>query len=279
MVDSFDSSNPLYSTSGQWDVNKRLANGSVGTDGAVANILGIGNGNIYGKVMTGPGSVQSDVNVGSQGAVGDATWNGTKADQGNIESGYCTGNFNVNIPDVPTPPTGSALPAANNGVITLNGGTYTAASDPGTPLLVTAPTTLWVKGSYSPGVGITITNGGSLVLYVGTATGSGDSMSMAGNGAMNYPGYAQNLQIYGLPSLTGIAFGGNAGFVGTIYAPEAAVTGGGGGNNEQDTSGAIIANSVTMNGHWNFHYDQNLTNSTGPSRGWIAKSWTEQKYP
>jgi choice-of-anchor A domain-containing protein len=95
---------------------------------------------------------------------------------------------------------------------------------------------------------------------------------------MNSPGYAKNFQIYGLPSLTSVSFHGNAGFVGTIYAPEADMTGGGGGNNVQDTSGAMVVKSVTLNGHWNFHYDQSLK-TFGPTLGWVATKWSEAKYP
>jgi hypothetical protein len=40
----------------------------------------------------------------------------------------------------------------------------------------------------------------------------------------------------------------------------------------------MIVKSVTLNGHWNFHYDEALRNN-GPTRGWIAKNWTEKKYP
>ena len=276
-VDSFDSSNPLYSTNGQYSVALRRYNGDVATDSGLVNSLHLGNGNIYGHVYTGPGTAQSAVQVGAQGGVGDAAWQA--ANPGAIEPGYWLGDFNVAIPDVPTPTfVGSALPAASNGVITLNGGVYTTTSSLSTPLVVTGQTILWVQNSFSSGVTISNTNSASLVLYVGTTNASGNnSISVGGNGALNSPGYAKNLQIYGLPSLTGISFSGNAAFAGTIYAPEAALTGGGGGNNTIDTSGAIVVNSVTLNGKWNFHYDENLK-INGPIRGWIANSWAEQKY-
>jgi hypothetical protein len=37
--------------------------------------------------------------------------------------------------------------------------------------------------------------------------------------------------------------------------------------------GSIIANSVTMNGHFSFHYDENLANYS--TRGYVAASWRE----
>jgi hypothetical protein len=277
-VDSFDSSNTNYSTGGQWDVNKRKANGSVATDSGVVGDISTGNGNIYGHIYTGPGTQASDVQIGPNGAVGDAAWN---AGNTGIESNFWVGNFNTAIPDVQTPTfAGLPIPLPNligpyMGSIVLNGGNYTAPSGgPSLPLVITAPTTMWVQGSFAiPNV--TFTNGGSLVLYVGKASGSGDTLSVSGNG--NSPGYAANLQIFGLPSLTSISLGGNNALIAAIYAPEANYSGGGGGNNAADSAGSLVVNSVTLNGHWNFHYDENLANA-GASRGWIAKNWTEVKY-
>jgi hypothetical protein len=260
-IDSFDSSNTNYSTAGQWDFTKRKANGSVAAGLGVIGDINIGNMSIYGHVYTGPGTSQSDVQIGANGAVGDLAWN---ASNSGIEPGYWVGNFNIAIPDViaPTFP-GMALPAPTNGKIVLNGGNYTAPSGgPTSPLVITASTTLWVQGSFSP-VGILITNGGSLVLYVGKATGSGDSLNLLGNGTINQPGLATNLQMYGLPSLTSLSLSGFAGFIGVIYAPEADFSGGGGSNNALDSSGSLVVNSVTLSGHWNFHYDESLQ-ATGP---------------
>jgi hypothetical protein len=279
-VDSFDSSNPLYSLNGQYNPLLRKANGDIATDSGVVGDISLGNGNIYGHVYTGAGTAQSSVAVGSQGAVGDLNWNSgqTPHNGASIQPGYWSGNFNVSIPNVTAPTfTGIGLPPATNGVITLNGGNYSVTSVPSATINVTGPTKLWVQGSFSPsGLTIASTNSAALTLFVGTTNASGnDSISIGGNGALNSPGLADNFHIFGLPSLTSITFSGNAGFSGTIYAPEADLTGNGGGNNTLDTVGAMIVNSVTLRGHWNFHYDEALRNSN-TSRGWVAKNWTEQ---
>ena len=272
-VDSFDSSTPLYSTAGQYDASKRLATGDVDTDSSIVGDVSVGNGNIYGHVKTGPGTVQSAVQIGPNGSVGATGASG-------IQAGYWSGDFNVSIPDITNPPSGiSPLPLVSN-IVQLAGGNYAVGTgDPGLgkPFNVTATTTVWVQGSFSP-VGVTITNNAKLILYVGRLTGSGDSLTLGGNQTINQPGYADNLQVYGLPSLTSLSMHGNAGFIGGIYAPEANATFGGGGNNTTDTSGAIIVNSLTLSGHWNFHYDQSLK-TNGPARGWVATNWTEVKFP
>lgn len=290
-VDSFDSSAVAL---GQYSVAVRQANGNVATDSALINTLNVGNGNIYGYVYTGPGSVQSAVEIGRKGSVGDLGWVSTGTS--GIEAGHWAGNYNMNIPDVPAPNTSgwsTSFPPATNGVVMLtnSGKGYYVSALPSSPLVVTAPTAIWVTGSASLGVtisnatwvttntGVNVTNTtfGQLILYVGKTSGSGDSLTWSGNNTCNVPGYAANLQIYGLPSLTSVDFHGNSAWIAALYAPEAAFVGGGGGNNTQDTSGAVVCNSVSLNGHWNFHYDQYLA-ITGPSRGYMASGWREVSY-
>lgn len=271
-VDSYDSSpSSPYNTLGYYDLTKRQANGNVATDSAIVDTMNIGNGNVYGYVYTGPGSVESCVAIKNNGLVGDLTWTS------GIQPGHWAGNFNMTIPDVAVPNiTGwvSSLPKATNGAIPLNGNYYTSTA-PSSPLQVNGPTMLWLQGGGPKnGLDVNIATNASLVMYVGNTKGSAVSLTLSGNGNMNTPGIPRNFQIYGLPTLTSVAFSGNAGWTGTLYAPEAAFTGNGGGNNVQDCSGAIVVGSCTLNGHWNFHYDQSLTNS-GPSRGWLATGWKE----
>jgi hypothetical protein len=278
-VDSFDSSSALYSLAGQYSSLLREAGGDVATDSSVVGDISLGNANIYGHLYTGPGTLASSVQVGANGAVGTAAWNQTST---GIQAGYWSGDFNLNIPDVPTPPLGTnALPAPVGGNVILTNGNYTVLpTDPnlGVPIVVTGPVTLWVQGSYSPaGITVALTNNANLALFVGRTSGTGDSLSVSGNTTINQPGVARTLQMYGMASLTTISLSGTVGWVGTIYAPAANATFNGGGNNT-DFSGAIVVNSLTMNGHFGIHYDQNLS-VNGPSRGWVAKSWTEQKYP
>ena len=261
-VDSFDSSNPLYSTLGQYNAVLRKAGGDVATDSLFGGDIIVGNGIIYGHLYTGIGTTEDSVQIGPEGVIGSISWN--VSDVG-IQPGYWSESVYINFPEVTGPAGGSnSLPAAVGGVVTLNGGTYmVAATDPGlsASLNVTAPTTLWVQGSYVPA---SITTAGTnkapltLTLYVGRATGSGDHLSLGSNGAINQPGYAANLLVYGLPSLTSLNVDFNGGFIGAIYAPEADAMFGNSGSSSADISGAIVAKSVTLNSHSNFHFDENL---------------------
>lgn len=115
---------------------------------------------------------------------------------------------------------------------------------------------------------ITILQGANLQLYVG-----GDC-NLSGNGVQNDTASALNFSLWGLPSCTSIRMHGNASFTGTIYAPQADFSAGGGGSTEYDCVGAVIVNSVTMNGHFLFHYDERVGRD-GPRGIWAVGSWNE----
>ncbi|MDB6019063.1 MAG: hypothetical protein JWR19_3552 [Pedosphaera sp.] len=292
LVNSFNSSdtnnctfvtNSWTGTNGVWIYNasKTKSGGDVGVNAAVTGSVSLGNGTINGHLHTGPGSFETQVQMGPQGTVGDTTFSASNSGiQGDkTASSWWAPDFNVTFPEVKTPTfTGQNLPPAVNGYITLSSGNYTTTSASLGNLLITGPVTLWVQGSASIGITIATTNNAnaSLILYVGKATGSGDTITLAGSNAINSPGYARNLQIYGLPSLTSIDMHGNAAINAAIYAPDADLVGGGGGSNTQDTQGSLVVKSVSLNGKWNFHYDESLK-SNGATRGWVAKNWSEIK--
>ncbi len=117
--------------------------------------------------------------------------------------------------------------------------------------------------------GIVIGPNGSLKLYM-----AGANTKIAGNGVVNKNGNALNFQYYGLDSNTSIDISGNGQFTGVLYAPNASLVLRGGGNNAEDFVGAIVSNNVTMNGHFNFHYDENL-GRMGPKIRYLVNSWNE----
>jgi hypothetical protein len=97
---------------------------------------------------------------------------------------------------------------------------------------------------------------------------------LAGNGVVNETGKAESFLYFGLPTNTKLAFGGNGDFTGAIYANRAHFVLGGGGKSVQDFVGASVTRTITMNGSYNFHYDEDLANY-GPSRGFIPTTWSE----
>jgi hypothetical protein len=270
--DSFDSSDPLYSTNGLYSSSKRKDSGDIATNSSLTNSLSVGNADIYGRVSTGPNGT---VDIGPQGSVGDLAW--VNGNNHGIKAGWSSDDMNVSFPDVQVPFGGGAF-APSGGWITNNGaGTYyNYILDDGNYQLATLNGTVYVRGQAKLYVttslnmsGLVVQGGKKLDLYSGAP-----SVSLSGNNTANSDATADSFAFWGLPACTSVSFSGNASFTGTIYAPNAAFTLNGGGNNTIDFIGASITKSVRMNGHFNFHYDEALK-KFGPHRGWVVSSWSE----
>jgi len=261
-TDSFDSLNSSYSNNGRYDSGRAKANGDVATDSSLVNSVSVGNADIHGSVSTGPkGSVQ----VGPSGSV----------------TGKITDDMNVAFKEVTVPfASGGYLTAPTRVNVTINGITYGAVFDgpanfkitslPGNAkILFTGTVSIWLPNEYrQTGNGeIDLADGAKVAIYAGSA------FSVSGNGMINN-GDSSRMIIYGLPGCTSISLGGNAAFTGCIYAPSADFSMSGGGNTTYDFAGASITKSVTLNGHFNFHYDEALRNR-GPIRGFVMTSWDE----
>jgi hypothetical protein len=272
-LDSFDSVDPNYSTLGMYDPSKRKDNASIATNSSLTNSFNVGNATIRGKISTGPGGVP---NIGGSGSVGSDSW--VNGGNDGIQAGAFKDDMNVSFPDVEEPFV-SALPPV--GGTDASGNVYTYILGDGdwqisSPLkfdgqvLVTGNAVLYVTSAMNFGSGefIKIQPGASLKLYVSAA-----NVSIGGKGVLNETGDAANFAYYGLPSNKKLTLSGNSALVGTIYAPQADFTLGGGGTTVYDFVGASITKNVTMNGHYNFHYDENLRR-VGPQR-WVAVSWDE----
>lgn len=265
-TDSFDSADPAHSINGMYPLgilSMINSNGDVCTDYSIINSIDVGNANIKGKAKTGPGGT---VAVGKNGYV----------------TGGTSDDFDVCFPPVKLPSTtwwqgetgnytyeGTSykhriLSSGDYYLPGLSGGIF-IATNINVRLLVTGNTK--ITGNSDE---IHISPQSSLKMYVYAA-----SFSMAGKGLVNYPNNAANFYYFGLPANTSVSFNGNASFTGSIYAPNAAFSLGGGGNDKYDFVGASVTKTVVMNGHYNFHYDENLRN-IGPAKGFVPTRWTEQ---
>lgn len=265
-TDSFDSANPLYSTNGLYPAgitSMIRSNGDIATDASIINSINVGNANIKGKAKTGPGGT---VSVGPNGYV----------------TGGIADDFNVQFPNVQVP---SGTYFAVGGSITVDGKAYAASITSSGNYWLGSSTftkTLYIGSNVTANIYVTadvqltastdeirIANGAHVKMYMKSA-----SFSIKGQGIVNNNGNADSFYYYGLPANTSIDFGGNGGFTGAIYAPQASFSLGGGGNNVNDFIGASVTKDVTMNGHFNFHYDENLRR-IGPGRGYVPTDWNE----
>jgi len=281
-TDSYDSMIPAYNTNGRWDINKARDRGDIATNNSLTNSVDIGNANVRGSVSTGPNAANpghASMKIGSQGKVGDATWQNDNSKSG-VQAGKDRDDMNVYFPDVILPFTAGLPPSTPAGGFTWTNGvkygtvlgnaTYVASSLSG-KILVRGPAKLLVTGSFSL-TGqemIQIAPGASLTMYM-----DGASASFGGNGVANGDGKPGSFYYFGTRNNTSLTLSGNGEFTGAIYAPSANVSGNGGGNSSEDFSGAAIIRSLSFNGHYSFHYDEALGRK-GIYSGFTLTSWNE----
>lgn len=266
-ADSFNSSDPNLSTNGLYTSSKATTNGDIAV--------------LYGSLKLGNHNVSGDVYLGPTASINGGT---------NQVSGKIYTDYNYTFPDVATPDTSGWLPpAAGGGIIGLlgalvtaidgstytyvfnNSGDYKIANLSGTIYVATnAHVRLLIQGGSIDSIKIAggAAATGNLTMYV-----SASSFTFTG-GTINFPGRAANFAYYGLPGNTSVNLSGNANFTGTLYAPDASLSLSGGGSNNYDFTGSCIAKSVTFNGHFMFHYDEDLLNASA-SRGYFAVHWSE----
>jgi hypothetical protein len=275
-VDSYDSSDSNYSTNGFYDAAHHKAGGDVASNGG---LISVGNANIFGHLRTAPNGAYS---VGPGGQVGDLNWAPKSGDPMRIEDGWYVNDFNMEFRDVDAPDTTGWLPAAgvsgDTNKYLLSGGKWIINGDlslkAAETLLVTGNATLYVSGNVnmsSQGQGknisqINIGPGATLKLYVAGASASFTQVNTVGN--------ASSFQYFGLPSNTAVSWSGNSVYLGTVYAPEATYTLGGGGSTPMDYQGSCIVNSINVNGHFSFHFDEALKRNAPPA-AFAVSSWVE----
>jgi len=137
----------------------------------------------------------------------------------------------------------------------------------GTNVVLALPNGLNMSGTDS----FTVTPGANVTVYSG-----GTSCAIGGNGVINQPGYPIDFILYCAPTVTSFSLSGNGGFSGILVAPNVNITMNGGGSTNTDFCGCLMANSVTMNGHFSFHYDEALGNMGGNGR-FLITAWNEVK--
>lgn len=250
-VDSYDSSDTNYSTAGLYDPTKPKAGGDVAS---IAGFISVGNTDIKGKLFTGP---IGQFSLGPSGSVGDLNWAGP-----GIQPGWFNTNFQFALPNVSAPYALGVPPVPKGTNFWLLGSAQYIHSgnlsvNRTNTISVFGNATVYVTGDANIAGTINILPGASLKLYVGGNT--------ATLGRINSDGSVASFQYFGLPSNKSLSWSGNDVFVGTIYAPQASVTLGGGGSDPFDFSGSCVAESITISGHFSFHYDEVLKRK-GPQR-------------
>lgn len=252
-IDSFDSSNPLFSTGGQYDVTKQRDHGDIAAIAGLQSSLNVGNVQIMGHLLLGAGG---QATIGPNGSVGDQTWvlSGYKG----IQPGHLSADVGVVLGNVVVPFVTGFVPASGS----VGGTNYTYVLGTGDYIVGNLSGRIYVGGTARLHVRnslvlsgtdcICIAPGASLELFCGAATAS-----LGGGGVRVASGQASDFRYFGLPSNTTITWSGNTALCGTICAPQAEFVFSGS-NDAYDFVGAIAAGSVKLNGHINLHLDESL---------------------
>ena len=273
-ADSFDSSNPLYSTAGMYDSRKATALVTIATPGPRLNLGG--SSQIRGYVATGPGGT---VGVRGSSFVGDENYNGN-----GIQPGHETNNFTADLPPV-YPPFSSTTPRVQtptNGTVNgvsytyvLKGGNYyTSNLDSvvyGKSLYVAGNSTLFVTGNIDLSTIVFATN------YTGVTnngvTGPRLDLFVSAPSVTFAPtivgGTAPQFWVFGLPSCTTMDLSGGTTFIGVIYAPQVDLRAEG----HSAVCGAIVAATFECFGTFDLHFDA----ATRPIQAKVfqIQSWAE----
>lgn len=271
-VDSYDSSDPTKSENGQWSASVSGNSGDVICIDGISNSAPVGSINIYGRAFVAP---ESGVAYGPEGFIGTHAWAAATTNIG-AEPGYLVPNTNFVFPTITLPDYSGFLgPVISGGtVVTTNSqfpysppaapyistnyydnvicGNYFTTNPLGNAV-VTCPSVLVLPQGYSI-ANLTIASGASLTVYVGGTS----SVTIAANQFVNLSALPSDFVMYCTSDVTSLSFSGNAQFIGVLIAPTANATFDGSGNNSVDISGAIMANSIILNGHFDFHFDEAL---------------------
>lgn len=288
VVDSFDSRLGDYTPYS--DVN-RFSNGNVASLGLFNTNILLNNADIWGYLSVG-GTFDVDLSFHNNGTLGERG----VTPIGDKDLSRVAEDFYANLPPVTVPPYGgwTDISTVNggsseiNGPLTIGNPTDTtpreyqleriSLSGNGDDLVIDGPVRLYVRRNVSiSGRGvIRITNNGSLELY------SGESLSISGNGSaygmQNDTRKPERFMIYNTTPVDGgtsVDVAGNGLVYAVVYAPNSNVHLQGGGSSGA-VFGSIVGYEITLNGGYEFHYDEALAD-LGGGGGLAINHWRELK--
>lgn len=277
VINSYDSRDSRYSTSGLYDPAKATAHGNVVTDDGVTS------GGTIGVINLSPSGahVYGDIATNNTPVVGDSS---------NV-TGSIVQDFYQYLPPAPDPAAVSSswtnIPASTAALTTgtqssptrykINGnGDFKLSGN--AALNITAPAfgegyvELWIPRDLdlSGNGGIVIPAHVHVIFYVD------GYVKIAGNGVVNISLIPGNVTLYGNHDTTAVqslTVNGNGQFAGMIYAPSASASVRGGGSSG-DMYGSIFANAIFFNGVTSLHYDS-AQGDVGAVIDYRIASWYE----
>lgn len=240
-IDSFDSSQGSYAAT------HTNSGGNIGTNSAASGSVDlVGNVDIFGTVNAGPGAVETT----TVSASGNSTYQG----------------FNMFDPERALTPytttVGTNLGSINasRGITYLEPGTYTNITGRGQSVIQLKPGKYVITGNID-------LSGGS-ILQLSTEPGKVEiyamgNISIAGGGIVNTTLDPKRLIIYGGPETKEVVLSGGAQSYFGVYAPAAEIEIRG----NSQLFGAIVGDSLKLNGTAQIHFDKSMTTVNGGGSG------------
>ena len=240
-IDSFDSSVGPYS------VTHSNHGGNIGTnshgDGAISLY---GNVDVYGQLNAGPGATE----------INTVNMSGNSTHQG----------FQVFDPERALPPVSVSYGAsqgnvtARGGITYLDPGTYDDLTGRGQAVIQLRPGKYYFNGD--------INMGGSSTLQLSTEPGKVEiyvmgNIKITGGGIVNTTQDPKRLIIYGGENTKEAVISGGTNSYFGLYAPNADIEIQG----NSELFGALVGNSLTLNGTGQIHFDKSMTSVNGGGNG------------
>ena len=258
LMDSFDSTDPLYSTGGKYDPAKRKATASIAATSPKKNAIKVDKTKVYGDVAVLP---KGGVEYKNNGTMGDLAW----VNGGSIggQPGKTDTSLVYDFPEVKAPwpagtgtvPTAGAKYGGVENQYLMDSGDYELSGSITLtkPLIVktNADVTLYLRGDFKLREDIIIHKGGSLKIYM-----AGHKFSVEDRDIRVNDSSASQFQYYGLPSNKELNMKkkGGVAFHGIIYAPKAKIKIEGG----SDVVGSVVGKCIHMKHDGQFHFDEGI---------------------
>ena len=289
VVDSYDSRLGAYDAPLGGGSTNKYARGSAGSASVSVGSFSLSNSEIFGFVSIGT-SDYTGLNVGPNGIVGDFG-----AAAGSVDYTRVTTDFTTNFEDASAPATAGYSIGTINGATTLPRGGDLAAADgkfyydvvkiqlsgpASRKLNISSGNDVVVRITASPGTdGVKLTGNASIqVLGSSSLEMYADSnVSIAGRGVANAndPEAFQfwSTKAAGSAGAQSVSVSGNGNLSAVVYAPNADVTMNGGGASGS-VYGAVVADTISVTGGSEFHYDEALAAMSDGNPFGIA-NWAE----
>ncbi len=288
-VDSYDSRLGVYDAPLGAGLTNKYARGSAGSGSVAVNSFSLSNSDIFGYVSIGTADY-SGLDVGPNGVVSG----NFAAAAGTIDYSRVTTDFTTNFEDAAAPTTAGYgigninsaftlpraldLPAAD-GVFYYDVSSISLSGPASRVLDIFPGADVVIRITGGGGTGVSVSGNASIRVNAGASLQlyAPNNVSIAGNGIANSNDPASfqfwSTKVAGSGGTQNVDISGNGQLSAVVYAPNAEVSMNGGGASGS-IYGAVVANSITINGGSEFHYDEALSDMTDGNPFGIA-GWNE----